>query len=116
MKAHEIKVISIGNSRGVRLPATTLRRYHIGKAVLMECAADAIILRPVGPSVEKLSWINTACEMAKDNEDWSEWDAVAGDGLKSIPWDKKPLVAAEQSAGYRIPRDARPTSRPKGKP
>ena len=92
-------MISIGNSRGIRLPATTLQRYHIGKVVMMECGADAIILRPVGPAVEKLSWADTACEMAKGGEDWSEWDAVAGDGLKSIPWDKKPL----------------PTSRPRGK-
>lgn len=104
-------MISIGNSRGIRLPATTLQRYHIDKVVMMECSADAIILRPVGPSVEKLSWAETACEMAKHSEDWSAWDAVASDGLSSIPWEKKPLIAAEQAASYRTTPKSKPPSR-----
>jgi hypothetical protein len=43
MKTIELKVSRIGNSRGVRLPAASLRRYRIGTAVLL------------GPVVEKLS-------------------------------------------------------------
>ena len=116
MKTQELKVVAIGNSRGVRLPATLLRRYHIGKAVLMECGADAIVLRPVGPSVEKLSWAETACEMARDGEDWSAWDAVAADGLDSVPWGKKTLAVAEEAAGYGTAQPTKPRGRSRTKP
>ena len=66
----------------------------------MECGAEAIVLRPVGPSVEKLSWAETACQMAKDSAEWGAWDAVAADGLESVPWGKKALAVAEDPARY----------------
>ena len=85
MKTTQLKVTRIGNSRGVRLPATVLRRYRIGGAVLMEQKTEGILLRPTGPAVEKLSWEQTAREMAANPEDWREWDAAAGDGLATVP-------------------------------
>ena len=42
----EIKVSRIGNSRGIRLPASLLKRYQIEDAVLIEEGADSITLRP----------------------------------------------------------------------
>jgi antitoxin component of MazEF toxin-antitoxin module len=87
MKTLELKVSRIGNSRGVRLPAASLRRYRIGTAVLMEERSDGIFLRPVGPVVEKLSWADTAREMAAGRENWGEWDATDADGLEGTPWE-----------------------------
>ena len=46
MKPRELKVARIGNSRGIRLPADTLERYHIGDSVIMEERADGILLQP----------------------------------------------------------------------
>jgi antitoxin component of MazEF toxin-antitoxin module len=86
MKTMELKVSRIGNSRGVRLPAASLRRYRIGAAVLMEERSEGIFLRPLGPIVEKLSWADTAREMEAGQEDWSEWDVADADGLQSTPW------------------------------
>jgi antitoxin component of MazEF toxin-antitoxin module len=86
MAMMKLKVARIGNSRGVRLPAESLRRYRIGKAVLMEERAEGILLRPVGPAVEKLSWEDTASEMAESREEWSAWDEAAADGLSDLPW------------------------------
>ena len=86
MKTIELKVSRIGNSRGVRLPAASLRRYRIGTAVLMEERSEGIFLRPLGPVVEKLSWADTAREMADGREDWGEWDVADADGLRSTPW------------------------------
>lgn len=83
MATVKLKVARIGNSRGVRLPAASLRRYRIGETVLMEERSDGILLRPIGSAVEKLSWEETAREMAADREDWSTWDTVATDGLES---------------------------------
>ena len=81
-----LKVARIGNSRGVRLPAASLRRYRIGEAVVMEERSDGILLRPTGPSVQKLSWEETACAMAANPEDWRAWDTSAADGLEDLPW------------------------------
>jgi hypothetical protein len=50
--------------------------------VIVEQGADAITLRP--KKSKKLSWKETASAMAKEKEDWSDWDAVIGDGLHSL--------------------------------
>lgn len=93
-----LTVTRIGNSRGVRLPARVLRLYGIGDAVLMEEREDGILLRPTGSPVAKLSWEQTAREMASAAEDWSEWDAVLAEGLALAPWDDRPARVAEPGA------------------
>lgn len=87
MRTRELKVARIGNSRGVRLPAASLKRYSVGSVMIMEERAEGMLLRPAGPAVEKLTWEGTAREMAATNEDWSEWDVLDGDGLDSVPWE-----------------------------
>lgn len=87
MKTVELKVARIGNSRGVRIPATTLARYHIGDSVVMEERTDGILLRPRQAAGPKLSWEETAAEIAAQPEDWSDWDATLADGLHEIPWE-----------------------------
>jgi antitoxin component of MazEF toxin-antitoxin module len=86
MSNRELKVARIGNSRGVRLPAKTLERYGIGESVIMEERSDGILLRPSHMTNTKLSWEDTAREMASSREDWTEWDATGADGLDTIPW------------------------------
>ena len=105
MKIREIKIARIGNSRGVRLPAASLKRYAVGTSMVMEERAEGILLRPAGPAVEKLSWEDTAREMAAANEDWSEWDVLDGDGLSSVPWEpsKKGTIGEKKSAYGRKP-------------
>lgn len=87
MRTQELKVARIGNSRGVRLPASSLKRYSVGSVMIMEERAEGILLRPAGPAVEKLTWEDTAREMAVMVEDWSEWDETDVDGLDSVPWE-----------------------------
>jgi mRNA interferase MazF len=102
MKIQELKVARIGNSRGVRLPASSLKRYAVGAELVMEERAEGILLRPKGPGVEKLSWEETAGEMAGGGEDWSEWDALDGEGLDSVPWESsRPGRIAEKAARYK---------------
>jgi antitoxin component of MazEF toxin-antitoxin module len=99
MVTMKLKIARIGNSRGVRLPAASLRRYRIGETVVMEERSEGILLRPTGPTVEKLSWEDTAREMAASREDWSAWEAAVADGLDDVPWE----VADKGRAG-RPPR------------
>jgi antitoxin component of MazEF toxin-antitoxin module len=86
MAIMKLKVARIGNSRGVRLPAASLRRYRIGETVVMEERSEGILLRPTGSTVEKLTWEDTAREMTASREDWSAWDTTAADGLDGLPW------------------------------
>jgi antitoxin component of MazEF toxin-antitoxin module len=110
MSTIKLKVARIGNSRGVRIPAASLRRYRIGEAVLMEERSDGILLRPVSSAAQKLSWEDTALEMEASREDWSEWDATVVDGLDEVAWraSRQPAVA-EPAARYRTKR--RPSKR-----
>ncbi len=78
----ELKISRIGNSRGIRLPAELLARYGMSDVVIVEQGADAITLRP--KKSKKLSWKETAAAMAKEKENWSDWDVVTGDGLDSL--------------------------------
>jgi mRNA interferase MazF len=103
MKTREIKIARIGNSRGVRLPASSLKRYGIGPVMIMEERAEGILLRPAGPAVMKLTWEETAREMAAAAEDWSIWDTADGDGLEDIPWEMpKGARVKEKKSRYRI--------------
>ena len=94
MKTRELKVARVGNSRGVRLPASSLKRYSVGSVMIMEERAEGILLRSAGPGVEKLSWEDTAREMGVSGEDWGAWDKIGADGLDSVPWE-----AAEAGRG-----------------
>ena len=101
MRTQELKVARIGNSRGVRLPASSLKRYSVGSVMIMEERAEGILLRPAGPIVEKLTWEDTAREMAVTGEDWSEWDETEVDGLDSVPWKaSKGRRVGEKKAQY----------------
>ena len=108
MKRVELKVARIGNSRGVRIPATTLARYHIGSTVVMEEHSDGILLRPRNSPAPKLSWEDTAREMEAEAEDWGEWDVTGADGLDAVPWEGgKSRRIAETTPSYRKPGRSR---------
>ena len=78
----ELKISRIGNSRGIRLPATLLKRYRMEEVVLLEEGEDFIALRPKRSG--KLSWKETAAAMAKSSEDWKDFDKTVADGLDTL--------------------------------
>ena len=84
MKKLTLKVSRIGNSRGIRLPAKMLRKYHIGDSVIVEEKADEIVLRPNRVSQQKLSWEETAKAMVAERQDWSDWESTVADGLNGL--------------------------------
>jgi antitoxin component of MazEF toxin-antitoxin module len=74
-----VQLAKIGNSWGIRLNKQLLQRYQIEDQVEIETTPDAIILR--AHSDGKLSWAATYEQMAHEEEDFSEWEAVAEDGI-----------------------------------
>ena len=75
MKNLEIKLTQIGNSRGVRLPAELIRKHRLDHGMLLEEREGEIVLRPK-KAPRKLTWEETAREMAAAEEDWSGWEAL----------------------------------------
>jgi antitoxin MazE len=75
----ELKVVPIGNSRGVRLPKAVLEKYAIRDAVVVEEREEGLLLR--SKQDKRLSWEDTYKEMAREREDWSDLDAAVADGL-----------------------------------
>ena len=80
----ELKVVQIGNSRGVRLPKAVLERYQINEALVLETREDGLLLR--GINDKRMTWEETFKAMAGATEDWSDLDTTAADGL--APGDK----------------------------
>ena len=78
-RSTELKVVSIGNSRGVRLPKAMLDKYAIGDAVIVEEREEGLLLR--SKKDQRLSWEDTYKEMAREREDWSDLDTAVADGL-----------------------------------
>ena len=75
----ELKLIAIGNSRGIRLPKVMLEKYGWSDSLVVEETEDGVFLR--GGTVNKLSWEDTYRAMAAEREDWSDPDATLADGL-----------------------------------
>jgi len=78
-KTVELKLVAIGNSRGVRLPKTLIERYGIRDVLLIEEQDGGLFLR--GKKDRRLSWEDTYKDMASEHEDWSGFDATIADGL-----------------------------------
>ena len=74
----EVRIIPIGNSKGIRLPKRLLVKYGLDKSVEIKEMEDGILLKKEENS--QLSWSETYQEMANDNEDWTDWaDLDVGD-------------------------------------
>ena len=80
----ELKVVQIGNSRGVRLPKAVLERYQIKEALVLEAREDGLLLR--GKKDKRLTWEETYRQTAREKEDWSDLEAAVADGI--APEDK----------------------------
>lgn len=84
--AHPLKIIAIGNSRGVRLPQALLRRYGMADKVTLEERPEGLLLR--GSISAKSSLKQTFTEMAREQatrtEDWRDLDELASDGLDRL--------------------------------
>jgi antitoxin MazE len=76
----ELKIVPIGNSKGVRLPKAILERYAIGDTLVLEAHEKGLVFR--NERDKRLSWADTYQDMAREREDWqSIEDAAIADGL-----------------------------------
>ena len=75
-----VKLVPIGNSRGIRIPKPLLQKYGMSGSLLLEEAADGLLLRRARR--EQLSWEETYQAMAVAREDWGDFEETVADGLE----------------------------------
>jgi antitoxin MazE len=81
MQSH---IISIGNSKGIRLPATLLRQCNITDEVELLAGRDEIIIRPVIKTT-RADWAKAFSLMHERGED----KLLIDDGLDMEEWEWK---------------------------
>jgi len=79
----KIKVIQIGNSRGIRLPKKVIEKYRFHDELIMEVCEEGVMLKPKEEEA-KLSWDDTFAEMASEKKDWSDMDILVDEGLDEL--------------------------------
>ncbi len=75
----DIKLIAIGNSKGIRLPKVLLQKYGWSDSLVLKETGEGILL--YSKEKNKLSWKETYRAMAAAREDWSDLDTTVADGL-----------------------------------
>jgi len=75
-----VKLIEVGNSRGLRLPKNLVNKYKLDVGIVLEEKEEGILIKPAKKD-RKLSWEETYREMAKEKEDWDDLDITVGDGI-----------------------------------
>jgi antitoxin MazE len=81
--AEVLKIVPVGNSKGVRIPSAILRRQGIGDEVECIETIDGVLLRPI--KTQELSFEDAFAQMAKDQEalaEVREFEGTLGDGLE----------------------------------
>ena len=69
----EVKLIPIGNSKGIRIPKALLLKYHLQEQIVIEEKENGLFIH--SNDEQKLSWEDTYKEIEKEEEDWSDWHA-----------------------------------------
>ncbi len=80
LRTRDIKLIPIGNSKGVRLPKALLQKYGFNNSLLLEETDRGLLLR--NKEDGKISWEDTYKAMASEKEDWDDFDTVLLYGLE----------------------------------
>jgi len=79
-QARDVKLVPIGNSRGIRISKSLLQKYGFGDSLLLEETERGLLLRKKGGS--ELSWEDTYKAMAKEKECWDDFEVTLLDGLE----------------------------------
>lgn len=79
-RTRDVKIIPIGNSKGVRIPSPLLQKYGFKNSLLLEETERGLLLRKKDES--KLSWEDTFKSMAEKKESWDDFDTTLLDGLE----------------------------------
>lgn len=83
----KVRLIRIGNSKGIRFPSKLLRVYQLkeGAELEIEERREGLLVRIGSPATGRIPWEEAYREMsaeAAERQEWSEWDSTARDGVE----------------------------------
>jgi antitoxin MazE len=80
LRTRDVKLVPVGNSKGIRLPKKLLQKYGLADSLVLEETDQGILLRRKGDN--RLSWEETYKTMAQEREGWDDFDVAVRDGLE----------------------------------
>ena len=80
IRTKDIKLIPIGNSKGIRLPKKILQKYGFSESVVLEEKEEGVLLHR--KEDKKLTWEETFKSMSEKKENWKDFDVTLMDGLE----------------------------------
>lgn len=80
LRIRNVKLVPIGNSKGIRIPKAILQKYGLKNFLLLEETDRGLLLRR--KEDQKLSWEDTFKSMAAEKEDWGDFETALLDGLE----------------------------------
>ena len=80
LRTRDAKLVSIGNSKGIRIPKALLQKYGLKNSLLIVETDKGLLLR--NKEENKLSWEDTYKAMASEQEHWDDFDTTLLDGLE----------------------------------
>ncbi len=79
-KIRDVKLVSVGNSKGIRIPKSLIQKYGLSENLLLEETEEGLLIRH--KNEDKLSWEETYKSMADEQESWDDFDDAVADGLE----------------------------------
>ena len=89
IRTKDIKLIPIGNSKGIRLPKKILRKYGFSESVVLEEKEEGVLLHR--KEDKKLTWEETFKSMSEKKENWNDFDVTLMDGLEEENLDSQEI-------------------------
>ncbi|MFP4397978.1 MAG: AbrB/MazE/SpoVT family DNA-binding domain-containing protein [Desulfonatronovibrio sp.] len=80
IRTSTVKLVPIGNSKGVRIPKALIQKYGLKDSLLLEETDKGLLLRK--KEENKLTWEDTYKSMADEKENWDDFNAALLDGLE----------------------------------
>lgn len=78
-----VKLVPIGNSRGIRIPKAVIERYRLGEDVELDIRPDALVIRPVRAA--RQGWEQAFKRMRRRGDD----ELLDVDAERPSRWDRK---------------------------
>jgi len=80
IRTKEVKLVPIGNSKGIRIPKALIQKYGLKNSLLIEETEKGLLIRKNEENI--LSWEDTYKRMADEKENWNDFNAALLDGLE----------------------------------
>lgn len=79
-----VKIVKMGNSRGIRLPKPILEASGLSDEVELKVEGETIVLTPPHKNPRE-GWAEAFAALPPDDEDWSDWQNMRN-GFDDTEW------------------------------